>query len=131
MNKRLAKKTDEIKTTIKVMERLEEHTAELAQTLQNNMTRITWLLKENTSLISRFPTKVEDWLTNPPIHSGQYVIYFIRKAKTIVRMYTLVGGVWKDSQGQEVDIKALRPSLYFTVPMLADGIEDLYRRRES
>ena len=131
MNKRLAKKTDEIKTTIKVMERLEAHTAELAQTLQTNMTRITWLLKENTSLISRFPTKVEDWLTNPPIHSGQYIIYFIRKAKTIVRMYTLAGGVWKDSQGNEVDIKALRPSLYFTVPMLADGIEDMYRRRES
>lgn len=131
MNKRQAKKSTEIRDTIEVMERLEAQTAELAQTLQNNMTRIAWLLKENTSLISRFPTKVEDWLTNPPIHSGQYIIYFIRKAKTIVRMYTLVGGVWKDSQGQEVDIKALRPSLYFTVPMLADGIEDMYRRRES
>ena len=45
MNKRLAKKTDEIKTTIKVMERLEEHTAELAQTLQTNMTRIIYILR--------------------------------------------------------------------------------------
>lgn len=131
MNKRLAKKTDEIKTTIKVMERLEAHTAELAQTLQANMTRIGWLLKENTSLISRFPVKVEDWLTNPPIHAGQYVIWFIRKSKTIVRMFTYSAGVWKDSQGHDVDIKALRPSIYLTVPQLEAAIEDLYRRRES
>lgn len=131
MNKRLAKKTTEIRESIEVMERLEAQTAELAQTLQNNMTRIGWLLKENTSLISRFPIKVEDWQTNPPIHSGQYVIWFIRRSHTIVRMYTLIGGVWKDSQGKEVDIKALRPSLYLAVPRLEDGIEDIYRRRES
>jgi len=131
MNKRQAKKTTEIRESIEVLKRLEAQVAEFARSVQNNNFRINWILKENTSLINLFPPKVEDWETKPPIHSGQYVIWFIRKAKTVVRMYTYARGEWWDSQENKVDIKALKPSLYLTVPMLADGVEDVYRRRES
>lgn len=129
MNKRQTKKFNRLRENIEVLRNLEEQTERLSRELQNNMTRIGWLLKENTSLISRFPVKVEDFMTRPPIHNGQYVIWFVRKDRTAVRFYTLKGEKWFDSQGNEVNIRDLYPSCYLQVPVLEDSVEDLYRRR--
>ena len=130
MNKRQKQKYKRLRETVEVMRKLEEQTNVLCKDLQENMTRIGWLLKENTSMISRFPVKVEDFMTHPPLHAGQYVIWFIRKAKTIVRMYTFDGGSkWFDSLGNGVNLRSLFPSLYLQVPTLEDAVEDIYRRR--
>ena len=129
MNKRQNQKYRKLRETIEMMRILKEQTDELSRELQNNMTRIGWLLKENTSLISRFPVKVEDFATRPPIHNGQYVIWFVRKDRTAVRFYTLKGDRWFDSQNNEVNIRDLYPSCYLQVPTLEDSVEDLYRRR--
>ena len=129
MNKRQNQKYRKLRESIEMMRVLKEQTDGLCRELQNNMTRIAWLLKENTSLISRFPVKVEDFMTRPPIHNGQYVIWFVRKDKTVIRFYTLKGEKWYDSQGNEVNVRSLYPSCYLQVPTLEDAVEDLYRRR--
>ena len=108
---------------------LSEEISDSANQLQTNMIRLNWLVKDNTSLVSRFPQKVEDFATCPPIHDGEYLVYFVRKTRVHLRLYRLVCGDWFDGNNKEVDIRALKPSAYLYAPRLTDDAIDLYRRR--
>ena len=104
MKKRIRKKMTDWRKISEQMRELNDDVLILCKQLQDNMTRLTWLLKENTNLISRFPIKVEDFVTNPPIHNGAYLVYFVRKDGVRVRFYTMVGSIWYGSQKNEVGI---------------------------
>lgn len=129
MKKRIRKKMTDWRKISEQMRALNDDVLILCKQLQDNMTRLTWLLKENTNLISRFPIKVEDFVTNPPIHNGAYLVYFVRKDGVRVRFYTMVGSKWYDSQKNEVDIKSLYPSCYLQTPVLSEDAIDIYKRR--
>ena len=129
MKKRQLKKYQKIERVSEALRKLADEADKWAADLQTSMTRISWLIRENTSLISRFPIKVEDFLTNPPIHNGNYLIYFVRKDSVVVRFYTFVAGKWFDSQKNEVNMKGLYPSCYLVAPVLAADAIDVYRRR--
>ena len=129
MRKRTVKKMLRQKAFALQIQGISEELQRWANDSQNNMRRLNWLIKEQTSLISRFPIKVEDFETNPPIHNGQYLVWFVRKDGVSVRFYSFVGGRWFDSQKNEVNIKALYPSCYLTAPVLSEDAIEVYRRR--
>jgi len=84
------------------------------------------------SYLTRFPMKVEDWATNPPIHSGEYILWFIREGKEPQsRKYILAKGKWHDAKGNEIDVKQYKPSMWMLLPTFDPGVIDMYRRRDK
>ena len=129
MRKRTVKKMLREKALCIQIDNLTRAIEDNCNRMQNGMVRLNWLTKENTSLISRFPIKVEDFETNPPIHNGKYLVYFVRKDAVSVRFYSFVGGKWYDSHKNEINIKALYPSCYLQAPVLSEDAIEVYRRR--
>lgn len=126
MRKRLRKKIDkEIGAIELIAGRLEQaHAAVLSisQALESVLNGIR-------SYLTRFPMKVEDWATNPPIHSGEYILWFIREGKEPQsRKYTLAKGKWHDAKGNEIDVKQYKPSMWMLLPTFDPGVIDMYRR---
>lgn len=129
MKKRTVKKMLRTKALAIQIDNLTRTIEEQCKNMQDGMVRLNWLTKENTNLISRFPIKVEDYATNPPIHNGGYLIYFVRKDSIQVRFYTFVGGKWFDSRKNEVNLSSLYPSCYLQAPVLSEDAVEVYRRR--
>ena len=129
MRKRTVKKLLREKALCLQIDKLTNAIEDNCKKMQNGMIRLNWLTNENNNLISRFPIKIEDFQTNPPIHNGGYLVYFVRKESIQVRFYTLVGSKWYDSRKNEVDIRSLYPSCYLQAPVLSEDAVEVYRRR--
>lgn len=131
MRKRTVKKLLKTKALALQLEYLARDIESNCKKMQDGMVRLSWLTKENTNLISRFPIKVEDFATHPPIHNGNYLVYFVRKNSIIVRFYTFVENKWFDSLKNEIDLKSLYPSCYLQCPVLSEDAIEVYRRRSQ
>lgn len=102
----------------------------MARELQNSMIRVRYLLNDQNSILSRFPNIVKDWATDPVIHNGEYVIWFVSgKREFQTRKYTYVSGKWYTDARKEVDMRKLRPVMYQPVPVISDEVKEIYRRR--
>lgn len=102
----------------------------MARELQNNMIRVRYLLNDQNSILSRFPNIVKDWATDPVIHNGEYVIWFVSGEREFqTRKYTYVSGKWYTDARKEVDMRKLRPVMYQPVPVISDEVKEIYRRR--
>lgn len=128
MNRRQRKKVMRAQELERKMDEMVSTVEGSCSELQNSMIRLNYLVKEHSGLISRFPAKVEDWKTNPPIHTGRYIVYFVRKDGVKVRLYNLVGGKWYDGMTNELNITALNPACYLMVPVLTEDAIEIYRR---
>lgn len=129
MRKRVRKKLEKlIGNTEKVTERLEavyESVVKITQALQSMIGSIQ-------SYLTRFPMKVEDWATNPPLHNGEYIIWFVKKdQETESRKYTFAGGKWYGNQGEEIDIRKYKPSMWMLLPTFDPGVIEIYKRRQG
>lgn len=129
MRKRTKRKLQQTVKLSHFLNDLSEDISNSANQLQTNMIRLNWLVKENTSIVSRFPQKVEDFITHPPIHNGTYLVYFVRETGVHLRMYRFVGGKWFDGKGREIDILRLKPSCYLYAPVLTPEAIEFYRGR--
>ena len=90
------------------------------------------MIREIQSYLTRFPMKVEDWATNPPLHNGEYIIWFVKKdQETESRKYTFAGGKWYSSQGAEIDIRRYKPSMWMLLPTFDPGVIEIYKRRQE
>ena len=97
----------------------------VCQTLQT-------MIRSTESYLSRFPMKVEDWATCPPLHNGEYVIWFVRKDWELEsRKYTYAGGKWYGAQGEEIDIQKYHPSMWMLLPTFDPGVIEIYKRRQG
>ena len=129
MRKRQRKKLEKmIGNTEKMLESLEylyEGTMRVCQALQT-------MVRDLQSYLTRFPMKVEDWATNPPLHNGEYIIWFVKKDQgTESRKYTFAGGKWYSSQGAEIDIRKYNPSMWMLLPTFDPGVIEIYKRRQA
>jgi len=127
MRKRQRKKIDRmIGNTELIAERLEQAYSvvlSISQALQS-------VLNSVRSYLTRFPMKVEDWETNPPVHSGEYILWFVREGKEPQsRKYTFARGKWHDAKGNEIDVKQYRPSMWMLLPTFDSGVLEVYRRQ--
>ena len=94
--------------------------------------RLQGLLSEMNSKLSRFPMVVKDWATEPPVHNGEYIIWFVRKGQDPhSRKYTYAAGKWHDSQGNEIDIRQYKPSMWLLLPTFSPDVLEVYRRRSD
>jgi hypothetical protein len=90
------------------------------------------MIREIQSYLTRFPMKVEDWATNPPLHNGEYIIWFVKKdQETESRKYTFAGGKWYGNQGEEIDIRKYKPSMWMLLPTFDPGVIEIYKRRQE
>lgn len=129
MKKRLRKKLDKQCAAI---QRLSEMMTRFCGDMQTSTKRLQGLMAEMNGSLSRFPTVVKDWYTNPPIHSGEYIVWFCRKGhKVQTRKYMFFQGKWLDSRNCEVDMHKLRPAMWMMVPVINPGILEMYERRED
>ena len=129
MRKRLRKKIDKmIGATELIAGRLEQAYSavlSISQALES-------VLNSIRSYLTRFPMKVEDWATNPPLHSGEYILWFVREGKDPQsRKYTFAAGKWYDSQGNEIDVRQYKPSMWMLLPIFDPGVLEVYRRRSQ
>lgn len=90
------------------------------------------MIREIQSYLTRFPMKVEDWATSPPLHNGEYIIWFVKKdQETESRKYTFAGGKWYGNQGEEIDIRKYKPSMWMLLPTFDPGVIEIYKRRQE
>lgn len=127
MRKRQRKKLDRlIGDTELITKRLEQ----VYSAVMNISQALLSVLRDIQSYLTRFPMKVEDWETNPPIHSGEYILWFVREGKEPQsRKYTFAGGKWHDVKGNEIDVKQYRPSMWMLLPTFDSGVLEVYRRQ--
>lgn len=126
MRKRLKKKLDERKT----LEQLNWIINYTCGQVTGSIDRLKGLLSEQSSILSQFPGRVKDFATDPPIHAGEYIVWFIRAGQDPQsRKYTFVGGKWFDRKGDEMDIRQYKPSMYMMLPVFSPIVIEMYRRR--
>ena len=129
MRKRQRKKLDKLCAETR---RLTDALTHFCGDMQTSMLRLRGLLADLTGSLSRFPQGVKDWYSCPPIHSGEYIVWFCRKEKKVqTRKYLLHQGKWLDSQNREVDMHKLRPAMWMMVPVLDPKVIEMYERRED
>ena len=129
MRKRMLKKLEKMLTAEgKMLESLTDlstGTMRICETLRT-------MIRSMESYLSRFPMKVEDWATNPPLHNGEYVIWFVRKDWELEsRKYTFAGGKWYGAQGEEIDIQKYHPSMWMLLPTFDPAVIEIYKRRQG
>ena len=129
MKKRLRKKMNQvIGDTDKMTQRLEtaySAVMTICQALQSTLNDIR-------SYLTRFPMKLEDWETNPPQHSGEYVLWFIYPNRDpVIRKLIFYQGEWRDNKGNKIDVQFYKPSMWMLLPTLAPGVIDMYKRRNT
>ena len=129
MRKRQHKKLEKmISNAERMLSELEALSSGIMRTSQVIQTMIRGL----DSNLSRFPMKVEDWATYPPLHNGEYVIWFVRKDWELEsRKYTYAGGKWYGNQGEEIDIQKYHPSMWMLLPTFDPGVIEIYKRRQG
>lgn len=94
--------------------------------------RLQGLVADMRSSLSVFPLAVKDWATDPPIHQGEYIVWFVRRGKPVqTRKYLYVDKGWLDSRGGRVDMNRLRPAMWMMVPVIDPGVIEVYARREE
>ena len=94
--------------------------------------RLQGLVADMRSSLSVFPVAVKDWVTDPPIHQGEYIVWFVRGTGSVrTRKYLLMGGKWTDSAGKELDMNRLKPSMWMAVPVIDPAVLEVYARREK
>ena len=129
MRKRLRKKIN------KMVGDTELITARLEQAYSAVMTicqALTSAIRDIQSYLTRFPLKVEDWATNPPIHNGEYILWFVREGKEPQsRKYTYAAGKWHDVKGNEIDVRQYKPAMWMLLPTFDPGVLEIYRRRSQ
>lgn len=129
MKKRLRKKLDKQCAAI---QRLSEAMTRFCGDMQTSTKRLQGLMAEMNGSLSRFPNVVKDWATCPPIHQGEYVIWFVRKDWELEsRKYTFAGGKWYGNQGEEIDIRKYKPSMWMLLPTFDPGVIEIYKRRQE
>lgn len=136
MRKRQRKKLDKMLGSI---EKMLESTEEMLESLENMHKGIMrtsqatqTMIRGLDSNLSRFPMKVEDWLTHPPLHNGEYVIWFVRKDWELEsRKYTYAGNKWYGAQGEEIDIQKYHPSMWMLLPTFDPSVIEIYKRRQG
>ncbi len=112
--------------------RMTDEMESMARNVQNNMTRLKFLISDQNSQLSRFPNVVKDFATDPPIHNGEYIVWFMTKDGNFqTRKYTFVGGKWYTGEQKEVSIRKHNPAMYQMVPTIADEVKEIYRRRTN
>ena len=129
MRKRQRKKLDKMlgstEKMLKSLENMYEGIMRVCQALQT-------MVRDIQSYLTRFPMKVEDWATNPPLHNGEYIIWFVKKdQETESRKYTFAGGKWYGNQGEEIDIRKYKPSMWMLLPTFDPGVIEIYKRRQG
>ena len=129
MRKRQHKKLEKmISNAERMLSELEALSSGIMRTSQVIQTMIRGL----DSNLSRFPMKVEDWATNPPLHNGEYVIWFVRKDWELEsRKYTYAGNKWYGAQGEEIDIRKYHPSMWMLLPTFDPSVIQIYKRRQG
>jgi len=129
MRKRMYKKLEKMLTAEgKMLESLTDLSTGVMRVCQTLQT----MIRSMESYLSRFPMKVEDWATCPPLHNGEYVIWFVRKDWELEsRKYTYAGGKWYGAQGEEIDIQKYHPSMWMLLPTFDPGVIEIYKRRQG
>lgn len=129
MRARVRKKLDERKT----LQYLDELLSRTCGDVSTSCSRLRGLLAELNGSLSVFPLAVKDWITNPPIHQGEYILWFVRKDKPLrTRKYLFMGmGDWYDSKGNKVDMAKLKPAMWMMVPVISPAVLEVYKRREE
>ena len=127
MRKRMYKKLEKMLTAEgKMLESLTDLSTGVMRVCQTLQT----MIRSMESYLSRFPMKVEDWATCPPLHNGEYVIWFVRKDWELEsRKYTYAGGKWYGAQGEEIDIRKYHPSMWMLLPTFDPSVIEIYKRR--
>ena len=129
MRKRLIKKLDKQCADV---QRLTDVLTRFCGEAQTSMKRLQGLLSEMNGSLSRFPQGVKDWYTNPPLHQGEYIVWFCRKGRKVqTRKYLHYQGRWLDSRNCEVDMHKLKPAMWMMVPVIDPGIIEMYERRDN
>ena len=129
MRKRQHKKLEKI---ISNAERMLSELEALSSGIMRTSQAIQTMIRGLDSNLSRFPMKVEDWATNPPLHNGEYVIWFVRKDWELEsRKYTYAGNKWYGAQGEEIDIRKYHPSMWMLLPTFDPSVIQIYRRRQG
>lgn len=132
MKKKLKKRMAKRQAEMRILERMEMDMNGCIFGINNSIIRITNLLQDQTRTLSKFPMTVRDFATDPPYHAGEYIVWFVKTdQETESRKYTFVGGKWYGNQGEEIDIRKYKPSMWMLLPTFDPGVIEIYKRRQE
>lgn len=132
MKKRLKKRMAKKQSETYRLQQLEMDVSNVITGINNNLIRVMNLLGDQTRTLSKFPMTVRDFATDPPYHAGEYIIWFVKKdQETESRKYTFAGGKWYGNQGEEIDIRKYKPSMWMLLPTFDPGVIEIYKRRQE
>lgn len=137
MRKRLKKRAAKIQAEIVALNRMEQSVSDciieinnVIISLNNSLIRITNLLHDQHLTLTKFPLTVRDFATDPPIHAGEYIIWFIRMGVPLQsRKYVFNGSKWFDQKGDQMDIRQYKPAMWMLLPTFSEDLLEIYRRR--
>lgn len=130
MKKKLKKRMAKRQAEMRILERMEMDMNGCIFGINNSIIRITNLLQDQTRTLSKFPMTVRDFVTDPPIHAGEYIVWFIRRGAPLQsRKYVYDGSKWFDQKGDQMDIRQYRPAMWMLLPTFSEDLLEIYRRR--
>ena len=130
MKKRLKKRMAKKQSEAYKLQLLEMSINNAIIGINNNLIRVMSLLGDQTRTLSKFPMTVRDFATDPPIHAGEYIVWFIRRGAPLQsRKYVYDGSKWFDQKGDQMDIRQYKPAMWMLLPTFSEDLLEIYRRR--